>query len=138
MMRHCFADTLVAGPRVLGKFELTMRVGSGAFGAVWKARDMNLGRIVAVKLLHQSLVAAEGDRERFFRETRAAAQLRHQFRLNHAEAARRSLEAAQEIISEQLPQPDRGTFYSADWSDWLHATILIRESESLFKGSDPG
>jgi serine/threonine protein kinase len=36
-----------------------------------------LGRTVAVKTLHPNLVEAKADRERFFREARAAAQLRH-------------------------------------------------------------
>ncbi|MBI3466590.1 MAG: protein kinase [Planctomycetes bacterium] len=76
-LRDELAETTAAEPRVLGKFQLFERVGLGAFGAVWKARDIELGRNVAVKVLHPSLVAAQADRERFFREARAAAQLRH-------------------------------------------------------------
>jgi hypothetical protein len=38
---------------------------------------MNLDRIVAVKIAHPSLMGSDHDRERFFREARAAAQLRH-------------------------------------------------------------
>jgi serine/threonine protein kinase len=64
-------------PRRLGKFELLQQVGAGAFGAVWKAHDAELNRTVAIKLLHQGRVADPSDRERFFREARAAAQLRH-------------------------------------------------------------
>ncbi len=71
------AETVAATPRMLGRFELLERVGAGAFGEVWKARDTNLGRIVAVKLLHKGLVSGQADRERFFREARAAANLRH-------------------------------------------------------------
>jgi serine/threonine-protein kinase len=36
--------------RPLGKFVLLERVGVGAFGAVWKARDTELDRIVALKI----------------------------------------------------------------------------------------
>src|SRR5262249_51789229 len=53
------------------------QVGVGAFGTVWRARDGELGRTVALKVLHASLLATPADRERFFREARAAAQLRH-------------------------------------------------------------
>jgi WD40 repeat protein/serine/threonine protein kinase len=53
------------------------QVGTGAFGAVWKARDPELDRLVALKLLHPGLVGSSLDRERFCREARAAAQLRH-------------------------------------------------------------
>lgn len=61
---------------VVGRFELMERVGIGGFGAVWKARDMDLGREVALKIPRKgNLRAAEIDF--FFREARAAAQLRH-------------------------------------------------------------
>jgi hypothetical protein len=38
--------------QVLGKFQLLERVGQGAFGEVWRARDTELDRIVALKLPH--------------------------------------------------------------------------------------
>jgi tRNA A-37 threonylcarbamoyl transferase component Bud32 len=63
--------------RPLGKFQLLERVGLGAFGAVWKARDTELDRIVALKIPHTGLLTAYADLERFHREARAAAQLRH-------------------------------------------------------------
>ena len=66
------------GPmRPLGKFQLLERVGTGGFGAVWKARDMILDRIVALKIPHSGLLTAAEELERFGREARAAAQLRH-------------------------------------------------------------
>jgi len=51
--------------------------GSFLFGAVWRARDVELDRIVALKIPHASLLTSEADLERFYREARAAAQLRH-------------------------------------------------------------
>src|SRR5262245_59653011 len=39
--------TTASGTRQLGKFLLLERVGLGAFGAVWKARDAELDRLVA-------------------------------------------------------------------------------------------
>jgi tRNA A-37 threonylcarbamoyl transferase component Bud32 len=63
--------------RPLGKFQLLARVGVGAFGAVWKARDTTLDRVVALKIPHTGLLTADEDRQRFEREARAAAQLRH-------------------------------------------------------------
>src|SRR5881227_2407297 len=37
-------------PRRLGKFEFLEPLGAGAFGAVYKARDTELGRTVAIKI----------------------------------------------------------------------------------------
>jgi hypothetical protein len=67
----------VSPTRPLGKFQLLDRVGMGAFGAVWRARDTVLDRIVALKIPHTGLLTREEDLERFYREARAAAQLRH-------------------------------------------------------------
>lgn len=60
----------------IGRFELIERVGVGGFGSVWKARDRQLDRTVAVKVPRQRGITAE-EQEKFFREARAAAQLNH-------------------------------------------------------------
>src|SRR5262249_31130235 len=64
-----------AGLKTVGKFELLDRVGAGAFGTVWKARDPELDRVVAVKV--PRALPGEADCERFLREARSAARLRH-------------------------------------------------------------
>jgi serine/threonine protein kinase len=63
--------------RRLGKFQLLERVGLGAFGAVWRARDTELDRTIALKIPHPGLLSSAEGEERFYREARAAAQLRH-------------------------------------------------------------
>ena len=72
------ADTIVAGAalKTIGHFELEERLGTGAFGSVWKARDKELDRTVAIKIPRQSRMSAP-ELEKFFREARAAAQLKH-------------------------------------------------------------
>jgi hypothetical protein len=76
-VRECRETTTTGGTRPLGKFQLLERVGVGAFGAVWRARDTELDRIVALKIPHASLLGSPEDLERFQREARGAAQLRH-------------------------------------------------------------
>src|SRR5262249_37216290 len=71
-----FTDT-TSTSRPLGRFQLLERVGQGAFGAVWKARDPSLDRIVALKILHSGLGTDAEEMQRFEREARATAQLRH-------------------------------------------------------------
>jgi WD40 repeat protein len=63
--------------RQLGRFELLDRVGAGSFGTVWRARDTELGRVVALKVPHASLLSSTSSIERSQREARAAALLRH-------------------------------------------------------------
>jgi len=64
-------------PRAFGKFQLLDRVGVGGFGTVWRARDVRLNRIVALKIPHAHVIATAGEVARFHGEARAAAQLRH-------------------------------------------------------------
>ncbi|MBS0207689.1 MAG: protein kinase [Planctomycetes bacterium] len=64
-------------PRRLGKFELLEELGSGSFGHVFRARDVELGRMVAIKVLRSGSLASDQDVDRLMREARAAAQLKH-------------------------------------------------------------
>jgi WD40 repeat protein/tRNA A-37 threonylcarbamoyl transferase component Bud32 len=61
----------------LGRFELLGIVGRGAFGTVYKARDPELDRTVAVKVPRAGNLAGAQELVRFLREARSAAQLRH-------------------------------------------------------------
>jgi WD40 repeat protein/tRNA A-37 threonylcarbamoyl transferase component Bud32 len=60
----------------LGRFELLDTLGHGAFGTVYKARDPELDRVVAIKV-PRSRPDSAPDLDRFLREARSAAQLRH-------------------------------------------------------------
>src|SRR5262245_49549049 len=65
------------GPIALGRFELIEAVGSGGFGTVYKARDPQLDRTGALKVPRAGLLAGRDDLERFLREARSVARLRH-------------------------------------------------------------
>ncbi len=65
------------GQRRLGKFELLERLGAGSFGYVYRARDTELGRVVAIKIPRAGSLASNEDAARFLREARSAAQLQH-------------------------------------------------------------
>ena len=64
------------GVQVLGRFELLHEVGAGRFGSVWKARDTQLQRTVAVKIPRQRQLDPH-ETELFLRDARSAAQLNH-------------------------------------------------------------
>jgi WD40 repeat protein/tRNA A-37 threonylcarbamoyl transferase component Bud32 len=63
--------------RALGRFELIAAVGAGAFGTVYKARDPKLDRTVAVKVPRGGTLPDGQELDRFLRESRSTAQLRH-------------------------------------------------------------
>ena len=63
--------------RDLGKFELLEEIGRGGMGVVYKARQHDLQRIVAVKMILSSQLATVEEVRRFQTEARAAACLRH-------------------------------------------------------------
>jgi serine/threonine protein kinase len=65
------------GGRRLGKFELMEGLGTGSYGYVFRARDTELGRTVAIKIPRAGGLASEEEVERFLREARSAAQLKH-------------------------------------------------------------
>jgi WD40 repeat protein/serine/threonine protein kinase len=68
---------LLPATRQLGRFVLLSVAGRGAFGTVYQARDPDLDRVVAVKVPRAGTLADAEDRDRFLREARNAARLRH-------------------------------------------------------------
>ena len=71
------ARSLDVEPYRLGKFELVEEIGTGTFGYVFRARDTELDRTVAIKLQRAALPEHGDERDRFLREARSAAQLEH-------------------------------------------------------------
>lgn len=59
------------------RYELTEQIGVGNFGFVFRARQLNVDRDVAVKVLPPKLSVMDEIVERFRREARLASQLRH-------------------------------------------------------------
>jgi hypothetical protein len=65
-------------PRVLDdKYRLEQLLGRGGMGAVYRARDMRLDRLVAVKVVRAELIGDPEARRRFRREAQIVARLQH-------------------------------------------------------------
>ncbi len=65
-------------PVRVGKYEVTSHIATGGMGAVYRARDTETGGEVALKVLTPEMAAKPSMVERFRREARSAAKLRHE------------------------------------------------------------
>jgi len=72
-----YARLLERGPCHLGRFELRAELGVGSFGYVFRARDTELDRTVAIKIQRAGAFASDEEINRFLREARSAASLSH-------------------------------------------------------------
>ena len=67
---------LLSGAR-LGPYDIVTRLGAGGMGEVYRATDLRLGRVVAIKVLPDGVLASRQTLERFQQEARAASALNH-------------------------------------------------------------
>ncbi len=84
LSRHIVADAgrelarrLHVGPVRLDRFELQAELGVGSFGHVFRAWDPKHERIVALKVQRAGIFATQEETQRFLREARSAAALKH-------------------------------------------------------------
>jgi serine/threonine protein kinase len=70
-------DDPLLGRTLPGGYVILELVGIGGMGRVYRAEQTNLGRTVAVKIIHPHLVGEENAAARFITEARAASRLNH-------------------------------------------------------------
>jgi tRNA A-37 threonylcarbamoyl transferase component Bud32 len=101
--------------KVLGGCQLLERVAQGGMGVVYKARQLNLNRTVAVKVLSEELSRDAGFVRRFIEEARSAAQLNHG-----------------NIVHINDVGEYQGVFYfSMEYVDGRNLTTILKEVERL-------
>ena len=74
------SGSALASPKIgatLGRYEILATIGHGAMATVFRARDTQLGRDVAIKVMSMVHAARGGAAERFRREAHAVAALKH-------------------------------------------------------------
>ena len=137
----------------LGRYELGAILGSGGMGEVYRARDVRLGREVAIKILRQALASDAERVRRFETEARAVGQLDHPNILSVHDVG--TEDGAPYLVTELLSgetlkdrlsggplEPDRAIAYASQIADGLaaaHARGVIHRDlkpANLFVTSD--
>ncbi|MHC5057261.1 MAG: serine/threonine protein kinase, partial [Planctomycetota bacterium] len=71
-------DEIRSQPVRIGGCEVIGKLGDGGLGTVYKARQVSMGRVVALKVLHKKWMKDEEFKKRFLLEARLAGRLSHQ------------------------------------------------------------
>lgn len=76
---YLISDALDVGVVIDGRYEITGMIGEGGSAEVYRARQLNINREVALKILHAPTTSKAARRyaERFLREARVVAQIEH-------------------------------------------------------------
>jgi len=75
-LRTTVGDPLI-GRKLGGAYVVLEHVGSGGMGKVYRGEQVALGKTIAVKVIHQHLIADENATARFYTEARASSRLNH-------------------------------------------------------------
>ncbi|MEM9410993.1 MAG: protein kinase [Planctomycetota bacterium] len=109
----------------IGRYELSERVGQGAFGYVYRARDPKLDRDVAIKIPRSTQFLTPEESERFLRESRNAAQLEHAGIVRIFDTGRH--QGIPYIVSEFVEGQPLSTLISEMDFDFLDAAFVVSE-----------
>lgn len=120
------ASEPVAEPRRLDRFELLQELGTGSFGQVFRARDLELDRTVAIKVLRAGRFAGPEEVDRFLREARSAAQLKHPGIVS-IHGTGQSADGTCYLVEEFVPGATLAARLSAGRFDFRAAAGLIAE-----------
>ena len=75
-LRKIERDPLI-GTRLADRYEIVSVVGRGGMGVVYKVRQEQMDRFMAIKMLHSHMVAEPEAVKRFYREAKTVSQVRH-------------------------------------------------------------
>lgn len=131
--------TALIGRRVAGKFLVEKHLGGGAMGAVYRARDTLLERLVALKVMHPAMAVDPSFVARFHREALAASRLDHPSSLRVIEFGE-DPDGLLYIAMEYLEGRDLYQVMHEDWplSDERIGNILVQALSALTMAHEMG
>jgi eukaryotic-like serine/threonine-protein kinase len=65
------------GKVIDGRYEIQARIGEGGMGVVYKARQISIDRVIALKMLNQQMAGDQQWVQRFYNEAKACSRLQH-------------------------------------------------------------
>ena len=108
------------------QLEILELIGKGGMGAVYKARQTQLDRIVALKILPPGIGDDPAFAERFAREAKALAKLNHPGIVTLYEFGRAELPLGQNIEAAQQRRPTSQFFFLMEFVDGLNLRQLLQ------------
>lgn len=115
----------VDGPEMIGRFVLLETLGMGAFGTVYKARDPELDRLVAIKVPRADNVGRGESLDRFLREARNVAQLRHSLIVSVHEVGQHN--GRPYLVNDYVPGMTLADWLTAHRLTFHQAALLVAE-----------
>ncbi len=121
------------GDLATGRYRFVDKIGSGGMGVVYKVFDIRQNKPVAMKILRDGLAASSKALDRFFREARIAAQIRHRNIIDIYDYNISSQDGQNYIVMEYVEGQSLREFIDRHFDDTI-STSMDYIAEQLYYG----